>query len=444
MKTDVEQAVSADLVAAVREEAAGLFPECLKLLGASIAVESYTGRERGQADLLLAWLGERGIPACRLPRGGVLALVTSKEFAPDGREFAGMGDQARLDAIREAVEVVRKAGVPVMAYDAHMDVVEAGDAAAWTVPPFALTRRDGRLYGRGTCDMKGALVAMTVALQLANRVASRQPLRQAVLGCFVTEEEGAEGLSLAEIIRTLGIRPDWVLLGEPSKLEIARGQRGKYQFVMRARGRRAHTSVPEVGENAAYKLARAAIEVGAFDTEEYTRVGPDPDRVLERSTLVVTTFRTEPFTTSSVPEGAIADVTVRLAAGQSDATIVARLKARPGWPDVEIEPIVYRQPSYTGKIADWPSMHLAWETPKDHACTRMLRAAAQAVRGVVPPDKIWPFSTDGVLSAGEEKIPTLGYGPGREDVCHVVDEWITEAELADALAVYGLLPFLRG
>jgi len=431
---------SAELANAVKKEAAGLFPECLKLLGDSIAVESYTGRERGQADLLLAYFDSCGIPACRLPRGGVLALVVPPDMKPD---MGTLGDSARLDRIRKTIETAKAAGMPVMAYDGHMDVVEAGDLAAWSVPPFAMTRRDGKLFGRGTCDMKGAVAAMAVSLVLSARLSAVFPLRQAVVGCFVTEEEGAEGLALAEIIRDLGIRPDWVLLGEPSQLEIARGQRGKMQFVIRARGRRAHTSVPEVGDNAAYKLARAAIEVGALDREEYARVGPSPERVLERSTLVVTTLRTEPFTTSSVPEGAAADVTVRLAAGQTWDTIVSRLKGRPGWPDVGIEPVVYRGPSYTGKIADWPSVHLAWETPREHRFTKLLGAAAASVRGAVPPDKIWPFSTDGVLSAGEEHIPTLGYGPGREDACHIVDEWVSEADVADALAVYGLLPFIR-
>ncbi|HNW35250.1 MAG TPA: M20/M25/M40 family metallo-hydrolase, partial [Candidatus Ozemobacteraceae bacterium] len=345
--------VRSEVAAAVREEAARLFPECLKLLGDSIAIESYTGHERAQADLLLSYFDERGIPACRLPRGGILALLAPAGHSPDMR---GIGDGARLDAIKRAVSAVKSAGLPILAYDAHMDVVEAGDAAAWSVPPFGLTRRDGRLYGRGTCDMKGALTAMAVSLALGKRLSSEFPLEQAVIGCFVTEEEGAEGLALAEIIRDLHVRPDRVLLGEPSQLEIARGQRGKLQFVMRARGRRAHTSVPEVGDNAAYKLAQAAIEVGALDREEFTRVGPDPERVLGRSTLVVTTFRTEPFTTSSVPEGAVADVTVRLAAGENFESIVSRLKQRPGWPDIEIERIVYRGPSYTGKIADWPSM----------------------------------------------------------------------------------------
>lgn len=431
---------SAELASAVKNEAAELFPECLKLLGDSIAVESFTGRERGQADLLLAYFDREGISACRLPRGGVLALVVPAEMKP---EMGGGGDSARLERIKKAVESARAAGMPVMAFDGHMDVVEAGDVTAWSVPPFAMTRRGGKLFGRGTCDMKGAVVAMAVSLVASARLAVSHPLRQAVLGCFVTEEEGAEGLALAEIIRGLGIRPDWVLLGEPSQLEIARGQRGKMQCVIRARGRRAHTSVPEVGDNAAYKLARAAIEVGELDREEYARVGPSPERVLERSTLVVTTLRTEPFATSSVPEGAAADVTVRLAAGQTYDSIVARLKGRPGWPDVEIEPVVYRGPSYTNTVADWPSIHLAWETSRDHRFTELLRMAAASVRGVVPPDKIWPFSTDGVLSAGEEKIPTLGYGPGREDACHIVDEWVAERDVADALAVYSLLPFMK-
>ncbi|HNW34827.1 MAG TPA: M20/M25/M40 family metallo-hydrolase, partial [Candidatus Ozemobacteraceae bacterium] len=87
--------------------------------------------------------------------------------------------------------------------------------------------------------------------------------------------------------------------------------------------------------------------------------------------------------------------------------------------------------------------HPAWETAQSHPFVALLRTAAEAIRGTVPIDKIWPFSTDGVLSAGEEEIPTLGYGPGREDACHIVDEWVSEVDLGDALAVYSLLPFMK-
>ncbi len=415
-------------------------PQLLLLLEDCLAIPSFSGQEAGVADLLLGFFRRHHLPAVRTPRGSVVAVLAPPGLSPGGLPATLPEGEAR-ERIDNLLAAIRGKKLPLLGFNAHMDIVEPGEGTAWAFPPFAATVQNDRIYGRGTCDMKGALAAMAQALVIAHQTSIEHPLQRAVLACFVTEEEAGEGMAFKEILHDLQWRPDAVVLGEPSEMQIARGQRGKLEFFLRAHGKRAHTSVPEVGENAAYKIARAILAVEALDRGEFRTVGPDPERILERSTLVATSFRTIPFTKSSVPDMAEAHVTVRLAKGETLDSIKQKLFSRGGWPEVDIDPVVYRGKSYTGLEADWPACHPAWEIPRHHPFFVFLRSATRDALGREPSDRIWPFSTDGVYSAGHLGLPTLGIGPGREAVAHLVDEFVEIGHLREALTLYSYLPF---
>ena len=448
-----------NLVASVNSLVEERLPDLLLLLEDCLKIPSLSRQEGPLADLLLSLFQKENIPAARTPRGSVLALLVPENAARISSEshtggFSETPTPAEgsdgpdagcpMNLLKKSVAMSRSNGVALLAFNAHMDVVEPGEETRWENPPFDATIKGERVYGRGTCDMKGALAAMALSLVLGRQLSSHHPLKRAVLACFVTEEEVGEGLAFKEILCGLGFRPDAVILGEPSEMQIARGQRGKLEFFLRAAGKRAHTSVPEVGENAAYKIARAILAVEALDRGEYRTVGPAPAHIMERSTLVATSFRTIPFTKSSVPDAAEAHVTVRLAKGENFETIKEKLRQRGTWPDVAVELVTYRGDSYTGQPSEWPANHPAWEIPKDHPFFSFLKETTTAVLDREPTDRIWPFSTDGVVSAGQEKIPTLGIGPGREDVAHIADEYVEIGQLREALALYSILPFAHG
>jgi len=407
------------------------FPLVRRLLAESLPIASYSGQEQQQAECLLRFFHEHGLMAALLPRGGVAAL---------SRRLSA-GESVSLETIRREVAQARQRRQPVLAYNAHLDIVYPGETSAWTSSPFSYTERDGRIYGRGTCDMKGAMACMAVALMAIADHPRHPPTAPLVMGCFVTEEECAEGLSFEEIISDLELVPDAVLLGEPSSLEIARGQRGKLEFRVETHGRLAHTSMPEVGKNAAYDLARVALAIERLDHEEFARFGRDPAHLLDRNTLVLTAARSVPFQRNSVPAEAEGFVTVRLAKHGSFDQIMEKLRKAPGWPtDSRASPLVYTTPSWTGRPSAWICEHPAWETESNHDFTDCLRRTCQLVTGTIPCEKIWPFSTDGVTSAGRHGIPTLGFGPGIESVAHIVDEWVAVDHLETALLVYTTLP----
>ncbi|NLF97774.1 MAG: M20/M25/M40 family metallo-hydrolase [Candidatus Riflebacteria bacterium] len=409
----------------------------ISLLSRLIACRSLSGQEEGCARQLTDFFKSAGIPCFVDARGSVLAvfLPNNSSSPPSDSETASIRQWLAAE-----IAIARAAGRKLLAYNAHMDVVPADNAEDWQSDPFTADRRGGRIYGRGTCDMKGALAAMAMSLTLSREIADAATSQAVVLGCFCTEEEAGEGLAFRDLCDEFDLQPDYVILGEPSKMQIARGQRGKLECLIETSGVCAHTSVPETGDSAAYKLARALLAVEALDEAQRKQYGTDSDQVLQRTTATVTSIQSWPQSKSFVPNRAMAHVTARLALGENLASLAAKLKSDPNWPEAQIIPVVYRGRSYRGRESEWSSEHPAWETPVTSPFFNSLETTATLILGHRPANKIWPFSTDGVYSAGMAGIPTLGIGPGHEEMAHKVDEWVEESELLQALQLYALLP----
>ena len=410
----------------------------ISLLSRLIACCSLSGQEEGCARQLVDFFKNAGVPCFVDTRGSVLAV-----FLPNNT--SSMPFDCATGSIKQwlatEIAMARAAGRKLLAYNAHMDIVPAENAKDWRSDPFIADRRDGRIYGRGACDMKGALAAMAMSIALSRELADSAACQSVILGCFCTEEEAGEGLAFKDLCEEFDIRPDYVILGEPSKMQIARGQRGKLECLIETSGVCAHTSVPETGDSAAYKLARALLAVEAFDEAQRRQYGTGSDNVLQRTTATVTSIQSWPQSKSFVPNRAMAHVTARLALGENLASLAAKLKADPDWPEAQIIPVVYRGRSYRGRESEWSSEHPAWETPVTSSFFKALETTATLILGHRPANKIWPFSTDGVYSAGMASIPTLGIGPGHEEMAHKVNEWVDESELLQALQLYAFLPF---
>ena len=410
------------------------FENCVSLLSDLISCKSYSGQEKDCADLLLKFCADNEISAGRDSRGSVIAVSL-----PSGELDRNENSK---EAIKKYLKKCKADGVKILAYNAHMDVVHAENTAGWESPPFEAVRKNGRIYGRGTCDMKGALASMAISLKMIRDLQKEETAaNKVVVGCFCTEEEAGEGLGFRDLCEEFEFKPDMVLLGEPSQMQIARGQRGKLEFFVDTEGKAVHTSVPETGKSALYKMARALLVIEQLELEEREK-GLAPEKMLKRNTLVATNIQSWPDSTSFVPNRARIQVTVRTALNCTMQDIKSRLQQSPDWPaDAKFIPLVYLDESYTGKPSEWTCDHPAWETGSDHSFFKTLKKVYFKVLNAEPADKIWPFSTDGVYSAGMEKIPTLGLGPGREDVAHIVNEWVSEKEIQQALIVYTALPF---
>ena len=117
------------------------------------------------------------------------------------------------------------------------------------------------------------------------------------------------------------------------------------------------------------------------------------------------------------------------------------MSAYPTWKDLKYNVEIYNKPSYTGIVKDWKTEHKAWLTDKDNPFVKTLADSIENITEQKADYTIWPFSTDGVLSASRCNIPTVGFGAGFESICHIVDEYVDEKKFFDSLKIFSTLIF---
>lgn len=414
------------------------YEKTVDFLSKIIGCKSYSCQEEDCAQLLASFFKKNGIPHFIDSRGSLLAVSTSysdKEYVP--------GENA-MDWIKAVFAEAERDNGRILVYNAHMDVVTADNPDEWTDDPFKAVRREGKIFGRGSCDMKAALAAMAYSMVMVKKLDKLFKRKIVLLGCFVTEEEVGEGLAFKELFEEFQLKAHMVLLGEPSKMQISRGQRGKLEMRVETLGVCSHTSVPETAVNAVYKLAGVLKAVEKFELDEREKYGLGSENTLKRTTLSVASVESWPKNRSFVPDRAAAYVTGRLALGETMASLCKKLEKSQYWPEgAKYTHFVYRGKSYKGKDSEWVSEHPGWETSVESDFFKLVSSAYKAVTGKDAVHKIWPFSTDGVYSASRAGIPTLGLGPGYEEIAHKIDEWVKEEDYKLAFKLYTLIPFFQ-
>jgi putative selenium metabolism hydrolase len=339
----------------------------------------------------------------------------------------------RTDRIGNVVGWIGPGHGPLLMLNGHMDTVGVSDAAAWSREPFGAEIEDGVLHGLGSCDMKGGLAAMIYGAKLAR---DEEAVRKGdiVVACVV-QEEPCEGMGSRVLIEEEGIRPDWVVLGEPTGLEVSRGQRGRLEMRLVTYGRSAHAASPRLGENAIYTTARLVfgLELLAEQLANDDFLGP--------GTLAVTSIRSNASSRNAIPDRCELIIDRRLTLGENETKALAevqRVIAREGV-RAEVEVTSYSATSYTSYTCHARECYPAWVMAEDHP---LVVSAVRAVRTQLkrrPRVTKWDFSTEGVYTAGVAGIPTVGFGPGDPDQAHTVDEHVRLADVYTAAEVYAQL-----
>ena len=303
--------------------------------------------------------------------------------------------------------------------NSHMDVTNP-DQQVWATPPFEPVLRDGRMYGRGTCDAKGSLVAMLTAMDAL----AREPagLHGEVLLTAVMGEE-AGGLGSAHLVGQ-GIVGHGAVVGEPTGLRVASAHKGTYIRKVTFGGLAAHSASPWLGRNAVTPAAAFCLQC-----EEQTAVlARQPHPLLGPATLTVTGFSGGTLQ-NTVPAGAVVTIDRRLipsdthdACDEELARLLERLsEARP---DADVRAV-------TVVVATVPSETSAGAEILDVA----LGAAADVGRPQTGPVG-FPAGCDMSKLVNTAQIPTVICGPGSLDQAHRPDEFVDVDQLADAALIY--------
>jgi len=338
-------------------------------------------------------------------------------------------DEVIIDAMGNVLGRIGSGSKSIL-FDSHMDTVTVNDADQWDVPPFSGAIVDGRLYGRGSMDMKASLAASIYAAALAKRRGLAADTTVYVSGTVF--EEDCDGENLKHLFKELNLRPDFVVICEPSENRIALGHKGKAQIALKTLGVSAHGSAPEKGLNAVYEMAEIIQRVEHVNAELMKRGDPRPTLVLSRISSVSASLNAVPseceiyLDRRMVPGETVEDIRQemeRLIAGKKASWEVGRL----------------RRTSWTGMEINYEPLHPAWKIDLDHPLTRACNAAYRETFGR-DPDRYdyWDFSTNAVtpVSLG---IPTIGFGPGDSKLAHMINENCPVEQIVEACAFYARL-----
>lgn len=326
---------------------------------------------------------------------------------------------------------------PTLLLNSHMDTVAVGDEAAWADPPYAGTLRDGRLYGRGAADCKSGIAAQVFAGCLLRR--SLLPLRGNLVVAASVAEENGRSLGVRELIRStlpeLGLRPDMAILGEPTCLGLHYGHDGWLEVEIRIEGANPfHVDHAARAVFQEFHALRSGGRARREQPEEIIVYHPafQEEGGVRRATLKVDR-RLQP---AQDPDGLVTEMN-RHAALVAEAFGQVAVQA-----GVQVE----RQRLYTGSTTVVRHVTHAWSTDPFHPLVERSRQTLAAAGRPTVPAK-WRLGRLGMGTAGgvlvtEFGIPTIGYGPGDEELAHRTNECVDIARLADA--VYGTAAIAHG
>lgn len=311
---------------------------------------------------------------------------------------------------------------PTLLLNGHVDVVPPGDAALWTDLPFSGVVRDGRIWGRGSLDMKGPLVAGLFAMKAIHDagVALEGSVR---LQSVVAEEDGGLG-TLAAILR--GYRGDGAVVMEPTQLAVAPMQAGCLNFRVRVPGRAAHGAVREEGVSAFEKLFTVYEAVGSLETRRNEVAAADPlfSRYRIPFPISVGILRGGDWA-SSVPDHALMEG--RLGVRPDEDLDEARADLERAVSEAATRDPFLREHPPT--VEWWGGRFLACSTDPDHPLVQALRSSAADVQGREPSVEGVPFGADAGLLRQVGGTPTVLYGAGDIRRAHRPDEHVEIDEL---------------
>ncbi len=336
----------------------------------------------------------------------------------------------RADRIGNIVGRYGRPGGPILLLNAHMDIVDVGNPDAWTRDPFSGEVSEGRLYGRGSVDMKGALAAMIHGVgMLAQRGVD---LPGEVVVAAVVQEETTEGVAMRVLVEEESLRPDWVIQGDPTNLQISRGHRGRMGIRVSTFGRSCHSSAPEQGENALYGAARLIFGI------ELLNAGLMTDTVLGAGSIAVTELTSVAGSRNAIPDRCEMVIDRRLTLGETASRALSEIEALLQREGVrgKVETGYYRSTSYTGYKTEGPEVYPVWLLSENHPLLTQTSASLERSLGRKPAVGTWAFSTDGVYTMGEAGIPTIGFGPGDADFAHTSNENIPLSDVHKAAQAY--------
>jgi acetylornithine deacetylase len=388
-------------------------------LAAIVRIPSITGSEEAVAADL-AW---------RLASAGMTVETVSPDPAAVRADPAWPGEETSRTALPLVIGRLGQAGGRRVVLSGHLDVVPPGDPATWTVDPWGGEVRDGALFGRGACDMKGGIAAILAAVRAVVESGAVAALAGELIVALVPgEEDGGQGTLAAIRAGTTG---DLAIIPEPSNLDIVVAHAGALTFRLTVPGRAAHASQRREGISALDNLYTI---LRALEADETARNAAETDPLMTALGLPYPTIVgivSGGEWASTVLDRVVADGRYGVRLGQTPADAAADLRraidaANAGDPFLREHPATVE--IVGGRFG-------SGRVPSDHPLPTGLAATVEAVTGRRPALLGEPYGADMRLFIQEGDTPCVIFGPGDVKVAHSADEHVPLDEVESCARV---------
>jgi acetylornithine deacetylase len=412
--------MTVDLSVAERAAADAVDPVAIRdELQALVRIPSITGREEAAAAEL----------AIRLGAAGMAVDWLLPDPAAIRADPAWPGEETERTTLPVVIGRLGRPGGRRIVLSGHVDVVPPGDPASWTTDPWAGEIRDGQLFGRGACDMKGGVAAILGAVRALVASGAAAAFDGELIVAFVPgEEDGGQG-TLAAI--RAGATGDVAIITEPSNLEIVVAHAGAITFRLTVPGRAAHASQRREGVSALDNLFTI---LRGLEADETARNEAETDPLMTALGL--------PYPTivgivqggewaSTVLDRVVVDGRYGVRLGQSPADAATDLRRAIG--AINASDTFLREHPATVEIVG--GQFGSGRVPSDHPLPVGLASVAEAVTGRRPALLGEPYGADMRLFISEGGTPCVMYGPGDVKVAHSADEHVPLAEVEECARV---------
>ncbi len=342
-------------------------------------------------------------------------------------------DEISVDRYGSIVGIIRgeRPGKKLL-FDSHIDTVGIPKPEDWAEDPFGGQIRDGRVYGRGSSDMKGPLAAAIAGVAEFVHEHGRDFAGDIMISGIV-HEECFEGVAAREISKKH--KPDYVIICETTDLKLNYGQRGRMEVRIETFGKPCHSSNPSEGINAVYHMAELIPKIAKV------KLGHDED--LGPGIMELVDICSQPYPGASVvPARCLATYDVRTLTTDSAESILASINEAIDLlsskiPDFKAEASLVESSAvcYTGEIISAKRFFPAWKSDPDSAESQAILDAMENA-GLPRAKGVYSFCTNGSHYGGEAGLTVYGFGPSKERQCHMDDEYIEIAHLQKAAEVY--------
>ena len=342
-------------------------------------------------------------------------------------------DEVKVDAYGNVIGCIKgkRPGKKIL-FDGHIDTVPVIDETEWIHPPFKAEIHEGKVYGRGTSDMKGAVAAMAVAASAFAQECDKDFAGEIYVD-GVVHEECFEGVGARLIDQA--VQPDYVVIGEASQLNMKIGQRGRAEIVVETFGKSCHSANPEKGINAVYKMAKVIEAI-------QTLIPPHHD-ILGDGILELTDIKSSPYPGASVvPAYCRATYDRRLLVNETKESVLEpiqnlldQLMKEDPQLDVKVSYAVGKEKCYTGNTIEGERFFPGWLFDSNEEFVQKVYKRLKE-KGFDPMITQYNFCTNGSHYAGEAGIKTIGLGPSLENLAHTRNEYIEVEQLEKAVECY--------